>query len=349
MLAFKTWRLARRRLMLAALVVIGCAAATPVLWGQNACDPFTFVFRESSTDNLVPYPMVRVVAKMDYDTDPTKDWTAGRRSYTAANGQVTIDNLPYGVYTVIVKTPQNGSRAFNLSVLPGQPCFDEVTLAPSDRSSSPPPGASRTRAPNAVDDCLAEVDKKYRLLREHLDAQDPSDGNVWVKYDTTPECQPALMECSNAVDERYANCPPGTDGTYSHCQITKAEGRIECCRLSLDCGERLARAGCGYGATIDPEVPKSKCTDDIQKTISQTRAHNAAQTLEGGVYMKSMNLVPRCAEAFNECWDKATKVYNECGPGPDGTYAHCTRIKQTTWLECAREEIDCTAREYGCR
>ncbi len=345
----KMWRLPRQWVMSVLMVVIGCAVASTVSWAQSGCDPYTFVFRESTTDNLVPHPMVWIVPKMSYDEDPKRDWTAGRQSYTDANGQVVIDDLPYGTYKVIVKTPQYGNRTLDLSVLPGQPCFDEVPLAPSGNSSGPPPGASRTRQPNAVDGCLAEVDEKYRLLREHLDAQDPSDGNVWVKYDTTPECQPALMECSNAVDERYANCPTGPDGTYRHCQITKAQGRIDCCRLSLDCGERLARKACGYGATIDRDAPKSTCSDDIQNAISQTRAHNAAQTLEGGVFVRSMNLVPRCAEDFNRCWDKATKVYNECPPGPDGTYTHCTRTKQTTWLKCASVEIDCTARELGCR
>lgn len=331
------------------LVVVGCTVASPMSWAQGGCDPFTFVFREKTTDNLVPYPMVWIVPKMFYDQEPGKDWTAGVKSYTDANGQVAIDDLPYGTYKVIVKSPQNGSDTFDFSVFPGDPCFDEVALAPLRGSSSPPPGGSRERPPNTIDNCLAEVDEKYRLLREHLDAQDSSDGNVWVKYDTTPDCQPALMECSNAVDERYANCPLGPDGTYRHCQITKAKGRIECCRLSLDCGERLARKECGYGATIDPDEPKGNCTDDLQRSISQTRAHNASQTLEGGVFVKSMNLVPMCAERFNQCWDKATKVYNECPPGTDGTYAHCQRTKQNTWLACAQEEIDCTARELGCR
>ena len=98
----------------------------------------------------------------------------------------------------------------------------------------------------------------------------------------------------------------------------------------------------GDNGAFKQTMPESGYTDWLFRGVK-------GQTLEGGVFVKSMNLVPRCAEEFNRCWDKATKVYNECPPGADGTYTHCTRTKQTTWLACAREEIDCTARELGCR
>jgi hypothetical protein len=82
--------------------------------------------------------------------------------------------------------------------------------------------------------------------------------------------------------------------------------------------------------------------------MRQKRAHNASQTLEGGVSPMIMDRVPSCTEAFNTFWRRAKEVYDACPPGSDGTYTHCTRTQMQSYLNCAEKEISCTAGALGC-
>jgi len=171
---------------------------------------------------------------------------SGAGEASASGSAATLTGLKPGSYRVEASAGGYLPQSDSLTLAAGARSEITLSLQAIERKAATNEASEKADKAAAAEKCFEAHRKKIADLRAHNQRQDPASNAITtLTLGVDRNCSAAYSACIETARQVARQCPPGPDGTYTHCSRQESAAWIRCALEEISCGERALMQQCG--------------------------------------------------------------------------------------------------------